>query len=292
MRTLKMTLAMAGILVTGPAVASTVQPDEISGLQMWLHAGQGVQLDGQQRVQTWEDQSGATVFSASEADEASRPTLNPTGGPAGNPTIEFDDHRLVAEGVQDTAPNEMTIFGVVSTNDLGKRQMIFDTKAHVTNNSGFYVAFREWAGEHVEFRVINEHNDSMTLRVSSDDFSAEDDISVGDHMMIMARIDSTGAITLRVNDAVLNGQMDNPGALAHNRHLGIGGVYNSAADRFDGTVSAALFYNRALNDTEADDVFQHLYNTHIIPEPGMGMSMLGLSSLLLLRRKSKWQTHA
>ncbi len=272
------------LLATGsPAESATIQPDQVSGLQLWLEARSNVDVDSENKVTRWHTLAGS--IDAVPAIDAA-PVYAPSGGPGGGPAIQFSGgSRLTASGIQSTTESELTAFVVVSLTDLVGNQGILDDKALSSNNPGFYLAARtSGSTTNIEFRVIDiairdtvpNINHSLVLPSSYD----------GENIVIMARISANGTTTLRIGD-LAETTIDRTLSLTNikgtsNFTIGAG---STGAWGLENSVSSVVLFNRALSDSEAEGVYDYLYQTQVIPE-GKTASLLGLGVVawMLFRR--------
>lgn len=274
-------LIAAGLaLASLPAQSATLRPDQVSGLQLWLEAQSNVDVSGG-KVTQWQN-LGGSINALGVVD--AEPTYLPTGGSNGTPAIGFSGgNRLKADGIQSTTVSELTAFAVVSLANLTANHVIMDDKSLSSNNPGFYLAMRKGSTtSYLEFRTIDIHlrddpenplaniNHSLTLPSSYD----------GESIVLMARITSTGTTTLRIGD-LAESTVEGSYSLTNIKGTSpfhIGASHNGSW-AFDNPISSVVIFNEALSDSDAEGVYNYLYETQVAIPEGKTMSFLGVGLL-------------
>lgn len=258
-------------------------PDTIPSLQLWYRADQGVTAGTNDLVSQWTSQAEGG-HTATQGTEANQPLFESTGGGGGSSTLRFtSDDYLQASGAQNTVSTAMTLFVVFSLDATGVNMGLVDTKSSISNNRGFYLAVR--SSNQLEFRVQDigasgtSMNHSLPLPASP----------IGDHFVAMARIDDEGNGTLRLLNNVVTTERELALTNISGSSIFTMGANTQGNWGLNGSISSVVLFNEALNDTQANQVYDYLYNTHVVPELTSGALLsLGLLSLTIKRNHRKY----
>ncbi len=257
-------------------------PDTIPSLQLWYRADQGVTAGTNDLVSQWTSQAEGG-HTATQGTEANQPLFESTGGGGGSSTLRFtSDDYLQASGAQNTVSTAMTLFVVFSLDATGVNMGLVDTKSSTSNNRGFYLAVR--SSNHLEFRVQDlgasgtSMNHSLALPASP----------IGDHFVAMARIDDEGNGTLRLLNNVVTTERELALTNISGSSIFTMGANTQGNWGLNGSISSVVLFNEALSDTQANQIYDYLYNTHVVPElTSSALLSLGLLSLTIKRNHRK-----
>ena len=213
------------------------------GLVLELRADDLTLADGEP-VSLWPDTSGQGN-DATQPDTGRQPTYAATGM-NGQPTLLFDgasDYLDVADDPTLQLPDEFTIFAVVNldatTSGTDDIQTVLSKEASFSNRNYWLVQWDgDWAG-----------------RVSPNTPTVDGLAASTDPEVLSYRAD--GQLTLTTTGATAAG--DSYGTIdTQAAPLRIGEQADDGDRHFTGAISAILLYDRALDDTERDDVTGHL----------------------------------
>lgn len=286
------------LLICGTStLLSSTLPSDIAGLQLWLDASKGITTNPEGNVTSWLDQGNhspqrsafaSTTNSGTTPQFIPPPTYNATGGHQGTPTIDFNNGQnvlQVSSSVNSSIVTEFTAFMVLSLNSW-ESQYLIDNKNRGTTNRGFYLrAYTSGSNPSLQFRAYDQNGDQKTM-LNTDMTITTNSYELGDFIVTMISLNSEGVMTIRFGDQVHISDRDHSiTSIMGSTPLSLGGVVYGASGNLDGSISSALFYNRALNSQEIEDVYGYLTQTHI-PEPSTwGALGAGLLVCVLFRKK-------
>lgn len=237
-------LLIFSVLVLFPCVASAdFSPSQVSGLQLWLDASQGVTTDGTTpatdgaAVQQWNDQSG-NGYTAIQNTGGSKPTFK-TSIFNGKPVLRFNgSHTLVTSSFLGASFNtSFTSFIVVN-----KANTNFEVS---TSNQGV-----TWFSSR-EINLAYNTNGLSDTQIKNRTLG-----TVGGNLGVETFRYNGSTKTLRFNGYVSVSEAAT-GNLGLNGTLTIGNL-SSGGFGYHGDIAELVIYNRALTNLEISDVEAYL----------------------------------
>jgi len=272
--------------------SAPAEPMSIDGLQLWLKADVGVVLDENDRVTTWQDQSGqGNDFTGTN--EAKKPGYTDTWGPLGKPAVTFgfrgdtpgtDEDYLTAGEFMDFP--SWTIFGVLQAQthnpawgmcffaDYGATGSVWmqtpGGSGHEPDYPGWGTQARSSTAGDVTLQALGGNNENLPEIV-------------------------TGALDAPAQTAYLWSQSGGLLATATDENydstataMGGGGVPTIGTNSqwylggMKGYLAELIIYDSVLSETDRLEVENYLSSKYLVPEPSTFTLLgIGLASLLL-----------
>lgn len=230
-----------------------------TGLQLWLRGDAGVTADGNGKVSGWQDQSGNGNHAA-QLTATYCPTLTTASTTATTsvPVIRFNPTSTTSLSIADSVtlnPTTVTqsgsLSGTVSMIAVVKRSSgsstarILSKYASTTTNSGYVLDYT--AGTTV--RSLLNNTNAATATVTASTFGVVE--SVYDKVLNKIYVNGVTPGVSTYSTAVAS----------NTASVGIG-ADSSGSNGLDGDIAEVLFYNRALTDTERQDIEAYLYQRY------------------------------
>lgn len=214
--------------------ATQFAPPMISGMVLWLRADQGITLGTGSQVATWADQSGHGN-NVTQATATARPTLSASGGPMGQPCLNFASASLQmldrASAVVSASP--WSAFVVQETSTPASEGFSFYVGGLSSSNGlGF--------GLNGSDRVIWYSGASILV----------DGVCPTSTWELWSAVNTGTTTTFSVNGSSQSVTNPTVQPIAPSAATGIGGSTDTAADTWNGSIAEVILYNRALTAPE------------------------------------------
>jgi len=225
------------------AVTIAQSPLPQSGLQVWLKADSGTQVDGSGNVSQWDDSSGSSN-NASNGNAGDRPQYV-AGALNGQPVLRFtqddDDNgdRLYLGDLSSQFPSEATVF-VVSTINNDGRYNLFGNR----DNDERWVA-DSWS---------ESHPGSFRNGRADGTFNQGSWPTSGSHVFAL---ESSSSVYRALIDGAVIGS-DSPEYNSGNGNNWTIGNRSENGQQLNGDIAEVIIYNRVLSESEAAAVGQYL----------------------------------
>jgi hypothetical protein len=240
-------------IVAERAVPAKSPPD--GSLVLWLKADEGVSLDGQNRVKSWEDHSPAKHHASQEMFEA-RPVLV-NDAIRRQPAIRFDGNGRFMHLAGEVLQSQQCTIIAVASDQVGDGP-----------HRGIFSNWNGSAGNSTTSIFLGTTRNGK-VRLSDDFVTAPSLMQPGEPFLLTAVAGSDGAMIYQGTDLLAD-----KGSPVAQRNLKtpyvIGQQGNINGEYWNGDIAELLVYDRALDPSELEEAWGYLngrYGLWTLPEP-------------------------
>jgi len=280
-RTIQAGLVAGFMVVAGMSATASAAflPPDSNNLRVWLAADIGVTTDGSGNVSAWSNQG--TTVNISQSDATKRPHLVVSDAALGNnPSLSFDGVDDVLQ-VNDTnlanVAGGWTVFVVAQHRSATASKGILGASNGDYGGSSQYFLMDSTASSN-ESAIHRNSSLSYIATGGSLDTSAHLYSTVwnGGALQMTQSVDGGGNTVSTPGFASISFSVLDLGQFLH---------FGSGFSAGDVNIAEVLVYDTALSTQGQATVSDYLTNKYLtVPEPA-SLSLLGLSSLLVLRRR-------